>query len=175
MNTGLQDAFNLGWKLALVCRGSAGEGLLDTYETERRPVAVRVVESGAAAEASHSLAAAEARAERDSTIRKTFSDPETAHHEAAAAAEIDRSYAGSPIVVGDPEAGAGAGRVFRTASTSTHRPPATPPSSTSSHTGPGTSWSSSAARRPTPRPWPRSWPRWRRVTPGRRSSTRSSA
>ena len=48
---------------------------------------------------------------------------------------------------------------FRTASTSTHRPPATPPSSTCSHTDPGTSWSSSAARRPTPRPWPRSWPR----------------
>ena len=30
MNTGLQDAFNLGWKLALVCRGEAGAGLLDT-------------------------------------------------------------------------------------------------------------------------------------------------
>ena len=43
MNTGLQDAFNLGWKLALVCRGAAGPGLLDTYETERRPVAELVV------------------------------------------------------------------------------------------------------------------------------------
>ena len=46
MNTGLQDAFNLGWKLALVCRGEAGDGLLDTYETERRPVAELVVDSG---------------------------------------------------------------------------------------------------------------------------------
>ena len=50
MNTGLQDAFNLGWKLALVCRGEAGAGLLDTYEAERRPVAERVVASGADAE-----------------------------------------------------------------------------------------------------------------------------
>ena len=43
MNTGIQDAFNLGWKLALVCRGEAGPDLLDTYETERRPVAETVV------------------------------------------------------------------------------------------------------------------------------------
>jgi 2,4-dichlorophenol 6-monooxygenase len=39
MNTGIQDAHNLAWKLAAVSRGTAGEALLDTYETERRPVA----------------------------------------------------------------------------------------------------------------------------------------
>jgi 2-polyprenyl-6-methoxyphenol hydroxylase-like FAD-dependent oxidoreductase len=39
MNTGIQDAFNLGWKLALVMTGQAGPGLLDTYEEERLPVA----------------------------------------------------------------------------------------------------------------------------------------
>lgn len=38
MNTGLQDAINLGWKLGLVCRGNAGSELLDTYEVERLPV-----------------------------------------------------------------------------------------------------------------------------------------
>ncbi len=38
MNTGIQDACNLGWKLALVARGLAEEGLLDSYDTERRPV-----------------------------------------------------------------------------------------------------------------------------------------
>jgi 4,5-epoxidase len=38
MNTGLGDAHNLGWKLALVIRGRAAERLLDTYEAERRPV-----------------------------------------------------------------------------------------------------------------------------------------
>lgn len=39
MNTGIQDAFNLGWKLALVVAGRAAPGLLDTYEEERLPVA----------------------------------------------------------------------------------------------------------------------------------------
>jgi 2-polyprenyl-6-methoxyphenol hydroxylase-like FAD-dependent oxidoreductase len=38
MNTGLQDAYNLGWKLSHVLRG-APESLLDTYEAERLPVA----------------------------------------------------------------------------------------------------------------------------------------
>jgi 2-polyprenyl-6-methoxyphenol hydroxylase-like FAD-dependent oxidoreductase len=39
MNTGIQDAHNLGWKLALVLSGKAGDDLLDTYSTERVPVA----------------------------------------------------------------------------------------------------------------------------------------
>lgn len=39
MNTGVQDAHNLAWKLAYVVRGWAGDALLDTYGTERRPVA----------------------------------------------------------------------------------------------------------------------------------------
>ena len=39
LNTGVQDAHNLAWKLAAVLRGRAQIGLLDTYETERRPVA----------------------------------------------------------------------------------------------------------------------------------------
>lgn len=42
MNTGIQDAANLGWKLALVARG-ASQDLLHTYEQERRPVARHVV------------------------------------------------------------------------------------------------------------------------------------
>ncbi len=43
MNTGIQDAFNLAWKLALVIRGQAAPGLLDSYEAERMPVARSVV------------------------------------------------------------------------------------------------------------------------------------
>src|SRR5690606_14649361 len=38
LNTGVQDAYNLGWKLAAALRG-AREDLLDSYEAERRPVA----------------------------------------------------------------------------------------------------------------------------------------
>lgn len=43
MNTGIQDAYNLGWKLALVLDGDAPEALLDTYETERLPVGIDVL------------------------------------------------------------------------------------------------------------------------------------
>ncbi|MEV4312823.1 FAD-dependent oxidoreductase [Actinocrispum sp. NPDC049592] len=45
LNMGVQDAVNLGWKLAAVIRGEAPESLLDTYQTERRPVAERVLEN----------------------------------------------------------------------------------------------------------------------------------
>jgi len=43
MNTGLQDAYNLAWKLALVVKGHAEAALLDTYEAERIPVARRLL------------------------------------------------------------------------------------------------------------------------------------
>ncbi|WP_030804142.1 FAD-dependent monooxygenase [Streptomyces sp. NRRL S-337] len=42
LNLGLQDAVNLGWKLAAAVRGHAPKGLLDTYEAERSPAARRV-------------------------------------------------------------------------------------------------------------------------------------
>jgi putative polyketide hydroxylase len=37
-NTGIADAHNLAWKLAAVCSGDAGDSLLDSYESERRPI-----------------------------------------------------------------------------------------------------------------------------------------
>jgi 2-polyprenyl-6-methoxyphenol hydroxylase-like FAD-dependent oxidoreductase len=43
-NTGVQDAANLAWKLAMVLKGDAGEGLLDSYEAERLPVGELTVE-----------------------------------------------------------------------------------------------------------------------------------
>ena len=43
MNTGLQDAYNLGWKLALVVKGRADAALLASYEEERMPVAERLL------------------------------------------------------------------------------------------------------------------------------------
>jgi 2-polyprenyl-6-methoxyphenol hydroxylase-like FAD-dependent oxidoreductase len=45
MNTGLQDAYNLGWKLALVVQGRADPALLESYETERIPVARRLLDT----------------------------------------------------------------------------------------------------------------------------------
>lgn len=43
LNTGVQDAVNLGWKLAQVIDGVSAESLLDTYQSERRPVAAQVL------------------------------------------------------------------------------------------------------------------------------------
>ncbi|MGI5126809.1 rifampin monooxygenase [Pseudonocardia sp. CA-107938] len=45
LNLGIQDAFNLGWKLAAAVAGWAPEGLLDTYEAERRPVAAAALDT----------------------------------------------------------------------------------------------------------------------------------
>ncbi|MEM9729079.1 MAG: FAD-dependent monooxygenase, partial [Myxococcota bacterium] len=42
-NTSIQDSYNLAWKLALVLRGQADDGLLDTYNAERQPVGHQVV------------------------------------------------------------------------------------------------------------------------------------
>jgi putative polyketide hydroxylase len=61
MNTAIQDAFDLGWKLAWVLRGWAQPDLLDSYESERRPVALHNVTrsaepNGAQQEAGEGLA-----------------------------------------------------------------------------------------------------------------------
>jgi rifampicin monooxygenase len=45
LNLGIQDAFNLGWKLAATVDGWAPDGLLDTYHTERHPVAADVLDN----------------------------------------------------------------------------------------------------------------------------------
>ncbi|MFC9298902.1 FAD-dependent oxidoreductase [Streptomyces sp. NPDC057011] len=53
-NTGIQDAHNLAWKLAAVLGGTAGPGLLETYESERLPVARATSERASARSAEHS-------------------------------------------------------------------------------------------------------------------------
>lgn len=45
LNLGVQDAFNLGWKLAAAVNGWAPDGLLDTYHAERHPVGARVLDN----------------------------------------------------------------------------------------------------------------------------------
>ena len=48
LNTGVQDAVNLGWKLAQVVNGTSPDGLLDTYHAERHPVGARVLHNSMA-------------------------------------------------------------------------------------------------------------------------------
>ena len=100
MNTGLQDAVNLAWKLALVCHGICGHALLDSYEAERRPVAEAVTVSGDAVEAAQMMIDPVGRQARDEALRAIFADPKSRHHEAVAEAELDIDYGGSPIVMG---------------------------------------------------------------------------
>jgi 3-(3-hydroxy-phenyl)propionate hydroxylase len=45
LNLGVQDAVNLGWKLAQVVKGTSPEGLLDSYQAERHPVAARALQN----------------------------------------------------------------------------------------------------------------------------------
>lgn len=101
MNSGLQDAMNLAWKLALVCRGHAAPELLDSYEAERRPVAEMITASGDAFERAQDLTSPAERRTRDETLRATFANPSSRHHEAIAEAELDIDYGSSPIVMGD--------------------------------------------------------------------------
>jgi hypothetical protein len=78
MNTGLQDAHNLAWKLAHVVKGLTGPTLLDSYQAERHPVGVDVVKSTSAA-----LNAVLARQAANPAMRET---------------QLLISYRGSPVV-----------------------------------------------------------------------------
>jgi len=101
MNSGLQDAFNLAWKLALVCQGHCTSALLDSYEAERRPVAEMITASGEAFEQAQDLIDPSERRARDETLRAVFANSKTRHHESIAEAELDIDYGTSPIVMGD--------------------------------------------------------------------------
>jgi len=104
MNSGLQDAFNLAWKIALVCQGRATPAILDSYEAERRPVAEMITASGYAFEQAQSITDPEQRRARDEELRAIFANPKTRHHESIAEAELNIDYCNSPIVLGDSDA-----------------------------------------------------------------------
>jgi 2-polyprenyl-6-methoxyphenol hydroxylase-like FAD-dependent oxidoreductase len=101
MNSGLQDAFNLAWKLALVCQGHCSAALLDSYEAERRPVAKVIAASGDAVERVQCVRDPDERRARDEALGAEFADPTSRHHESVAEAELDIDYGSSPIVMGD--------------------------------------------------------------------------
>jgi 2-polyprenyl-6-methoxyphenol hydroxylase-like FAD-dependent oxidoreductase len=68
LNTGVQDAVNLGWKLAQVVKGTSPDSLLDTYQAERHPVAARVLRNTMA------QTALTRRDERIGALRDTMSE-----------------------------------------------------------------------------------------------------
>ena len=81
MNTGIQDAHNLAWKLALVVKEQASEELLDSYEAERRPEGAAVI--------------ARTRAASESLGREPAGGPD----ERLIDAQVLVNYRGGPIVI----------------------------------------------------------------------------
>jgi 2-polyprenyl-6-methoxyphenol hydroxylase-like FAD-dependent oxidoreductase len=94
MNAGIQDAYNLGWKLALAVAGRATDALMDSYEAERRPVAQAIVRSGDEAEVATSESGSDAR----EAMFEFLSTVEGRDFAALAESELDFGYADSPIV-----------------------------------------------------------------------------
>src|SRR5690606_18270346 len=87
---GLQDAVNLGWKLAQVVKGRSPESLLDTYHAERHPVGVRALKHSLAQTA---LQRADARsAALAETVEELMSMDEPRRHVAALIHGLDITY-----------------------------------------------------------------------------------
>jgi len=98
MNTGFQDAFNLGWKLAAVVQGIAPTTLLDTYNEERRPIAVSLLKATGAATNALFSESPLAKGVRTAVI-STIPQLSFLHRRMAqAVGMLDISYASSSIV-----------------------------------------------------------------------------
>jgi 2-polyprenyl-6-methoxyphenol hydroxylase-like FAD-dependent oxidoreductase len=98
MNTGMQDAYNLAWKLDLVIRGRARATLLDTYEAERRPVAHRVIFGTDRATRAAFLRRGALLRARNEVARLLTRIEAVERRLATTAAELAVSYRRSPIV-----------------------------------------------------------------------------
>lgn len=105
MNTGIQDAYNLAWKLALMLSGKGGERLLQSYEAERRPVALSVLRATDLATRGIMLHGHTATAIRDRAIGILGRREKVLVKIRRRLSEIDVSYPGSPIVDGDAPSG----------------------------------------------------------------------
>jgi 2-polyprenyl-6-methoxyphenol hydroxylase-like FAD-dependent oxidoreductase len=91
LNTGVQDAVNLGWKLAQVVNGISPDGLLDTYHSERHPVAARVLHNTMAQTALMRPADARLEALRE-TVAELLSMDEPRKRYAAMLSGLDIHY-----------------------------------------------------------------------------------
>jgi len=99
MNTGMQDAVNLAWKLALVSTGRAGDALLDSYDAERYPVGAAVVRQ--TTRLTHAVATQGPRGHlRDVGLLLLGHLPAVGEAVAASLAEVRLRYRGSPAVGG---------------------------------------------------------------------------
>jgi 2-polyprenyl-6-methoxyphenol hydroxylase-like FAD-dependent oxidoreductase len=98
MNTGMQDAHNLAWKLALVHQRHAQKALLDSYHAERHPVAAQILRGTDVATRVATLRNPVARAVRDQMARFFSSFEMVRDRIARNVAELTIDYRKSPIV-----------------------------------------------------------------------------
>lgn len=101
MNTGIQDAHNLAWKLALVHRGTARGLLLDSYQAERHALGAAILRATDVATRAITLKSGVARSVRNEVARFMSSFEVVQHRIAEQAAELSFGYAASPIVAED--------------------------------------------------------------------------
>jgi 2-polyprenyl-6-methoxyphenol hydroxylase-like FAD-dependent oxidoreductase len=106
LNTGIEDAFNLGWKLAAVCKGCAAPALLESYEIERRPIGLRNTRFALELAQKNGACPVSAALDENGTFGETARAATTAHLSTFARSEFDTPgvqlgarYDGSPIVM----------------------------------------------------------------------------
>jgi 2-polyprenyl-6-methoxyphenol hydroxylase-like FAD-dependent oxidoreductase len=99
MNTGMQDAFNLSWKLAMVARGDCKPSLLDSYSIERSAVADAVLRNASRITDAAVLHNPIAQAIRNKIVHFAFDFPQVQHRVAQTLAEIEIAYTKSPLTV----------------------------------------------------------------------------
>jgi hypothetical protein len=104
MNTGVQDSYNLAWKLRLALEG-APHAVLDSYDAERRPVALATVKASGEVHDANVLAG-DAAAARDRALAAATATPARVLAAVEAGHELGVAYDESPIVAGQMPAGA---------------------------------------------------------------------
>jgi 2-polyprenyl-6-methoxyphenol hydroxylase-like FAD-dependent oxidoreductase len=97
MNTGLQDACNLGWKLALVAQEEASPELLNTYQEERLPVAAGVLEFTHTLVRLFTISSPRKRWLRDRVLPIAMSVPGAERQYTRQLSQISHSYRGGPL------------------------------------------------------------------------------
>jgi hypothetical protein len=99
LNTGLHDAFNLGWKLALVARGQAPPALLDTYQSERLPIATSVLAFTHGLVRTFSMPSARKRLVRDHLLPVAMALPAAQRGYTNRLSQLSHSYRGGPLAL----------------------------------------------------------------------------
>ncbi|MEI7872805.1 MAG: FAD-dependent monooxygenase [Alphaproteobacteria bacterium] len=99
MNTGMQDAFNLAWKLSLVIGGVCKPSLLDSYSIERGAVGDQVLANAGRMTEVAIMRNPIAQGLRNAAVKFAFGFPQLSHAAANTLAELDIGYPDSPLTV----------------------------------------------------------------------------